>query len=225
MLVDYCKRPLRLDNFYPALAKPNCTVLREDLVRYTEAGVISRDNGKEVEREFDVIIYGTGFNVAQFLEHEKVTGIGGVDLQKKWRAHPEALYGLATSGFPNMFYCFGPNSAHVWSSQQDNWEQQARLATKFVREIVERARVGKKLAVHPNRDAERNYNTAVQHGQSGVFVWSDASCVTYYKNDDGWNTYTMPWTWWQFRRMLRKIRWEQWEVIEKPISEPKISID
>lgn len=225
-LSDYCKRPLHLDNFYPALAKPNCTVLRDHLVRYTEKGVVSVDKatGKEVEREFDVIIFGTGFNVAQFLEHEKVTGINGLDLQKKWRAHPEALYGLATNQFPNMFYCFGPNSAHVWSSQQDNWERQARFAAKSIKESILRGRKGVKFAMHPNREVEQAYNNEVQEKQKNL-VWSRTDCVTYYKNDDGWNTYTMPWTWWQFKRMLRKIRWNEWEVIEKPLAKVNIGVE
>ncbi|KAF2846859.1 FAD/NAD(P)-binding domain-containing protein [Plenodomus tracheiphilus IPT5] len=215
----YCKRPLHLDNLYPAFTKPNCTVLRENLVRYTEDGVLSsnRTNGEEIERKFDVIIFGTGFNVAQFLEHEKIKGLNGIDLQEKWKDHPEALYGVATSQFPNMFYCFGPNSAHVWSSQQDTWERQAQFATKAVKAILHKERKGIKLAMHPKRSVEREYNAEVQSRQANVYVWAKPNCVTYYKNDEGWNTFTMPWSWWQFRRMLRKIFWDQWEVIEKPL--------
>jgi cation diffusion facilitator CzcD-associated flavoprotein CzcO len=159
-------------------------------VRYTDRGVVSADKkmGKETERPYDVIIFGTGFNVAQFLEHEKVTGLNGLDLQVKWKDHPEALYGLASNQFPNMFCCFGPNSAHVWSSQQDNWEQQARFAAQAVKESVLRARKGVKFAMHPNRAVERKYNDEVQRQQAGKFVWARPDCVTYYKNDDGWNT-------------------------------------
>ncbi|KAI8933950.1 hypothetical protein NX059_008724 [Plenodomus lindquistii] len=211
----YCKRPLRLDNFYPALARPNCTVLRENLVRYTKTGVVSSQNGHEKSREFDVIIFGTGFNVAQYLEHEKVRGLHGIDLQDKWKDHPEALYGLATSDFPNMFYCFGPNSGQVWSSQQDTWERQARFVAKAVRVILSKEQQGIKFAMHPKRSVEITYNKEVQRRQANVFVWAKSSCVSYYKNDEGWITFTMPWTWWQFRRMLRKISWEEWDVIEK----------
>ncbi|KAH7011037.1 hypothetical protein EDB80DRAFT_836645 [Ilyonectria destructans] len=212
----YCKRPLRLDNFYTALAKPNCLVLRDRLVRYTEAGVVSADrkSGEETERPVDVIIYGTGFNTAQHLEHESILGIGGLDLQKRWADHPEALYGLATNQFPNMFMCFGPNSASLWNSQQDNWELQARFAAKAVKEIIKRGDRGEKLAIHPALAREREYNDEVQVKQS-QFVWSEQSCVTYYKNDDGWNTYTMPWTFRQFRNFLSKIRWGEWTVISK----------
>ncbi|KAI8935360.1 hypothetical protein NX059_007944 [Plenodomus lindquistii] len=214
----FCKRPLYLDHFYPALVKPNCTVLRENLISYTENGVLSSDsNGTQTERKFDVIIFGTGFNAAQYLEHETIRGLNGCELQTKWKAHPEALYGLATNQFPNMFFCFGPNSATVWGSQLDNWEQQARFATKAVSESVKRARKGTRFAMHPKRSVELDYNAEVQKRQAGVYTWSTSSCITYYKNDDGWNTFTMPWSWWQFRRMLRKIFWDQWEVIEKPL--------
>ena len=177
---------------------------------------LDKSTGQEKKRKFDVIIYGTGFNVANFLDHELVTGINQLDLQEKWKEHPEALYGLATHGFPNMFFCFGPNSAHVFSIQQDNWERQARFNTMMVHEILKSERNGRKLAVHPARDVEHQYNNEVQIRQSGKFVWTRADCVTYYKNDAGWNTYTMPWTWWQWRSMLRKIRWEEWETLSKP---------
>lgn len=225
MKTVFCKRPLFLDDFYSSLAKPNCTVLKEQLISYTAQGVRSKDPkvSREQERAFDVIIFGTGFNVSQFLEHETVTGIGGVDLQVKWKEHPEALYGLATSGFPNMFMCFGPNSAQVWSSQQDTWERQARFNSMMIREIRKSEEKGVKLAVHPDREAEREYNVAVQREQAGKFVWMNPSCVTYYKNDAGWNTYTMPWSWWQFRGFLRKINWKQWVRIEKPLGDVGVS--
>jgi cation diffusion facilitator CzcD-associated flavoprotein CzcO len=213
---DYCKRPLRLDNFYTALGKANCLVLRDRLVKYTESGVVSADrkSGKETERPFDVIIFGTGFNTAQHLEHETILGLGGTELQEKWARHPEALYGVATSKFPNMFMCFGPNSASLWNSQQDNWELQARFAAKAVREIVQRGAKGERVAIHPAPERETEYNHEVQVKQS-KFVWSEQSCVTYYKNDEGWNTYTMPWTYSQFRNLLSKIRWGEWSVISK----------
>ncbi|KAJ4152117.1 hypothetical protein NW765_017626 [Fusarium oxysporum] len=213
-----CKRPLFLDNLYSSLAKPNCEVVRENLIKYTEEGVVSADKttGEELERKFDVILFGTGFNVANFLDHVEVTGVGGLDLQDKWKAHPEALYGLATHNFPNMFMCFGPNSAHVWSSQQDIWEEQARFNAKMIREVVRRERQGTSLAVHPTSDAEAKYNQEVQVRQNGRFVWTRADCLTYYKNDQGWVTYTMPWTLAQFRKMLNKIFWNEWNRIERP---------
>ena len=174
--LDYCKRPLRLDNFYTSLTKSNCTVTRDRLVRITEEGVVSADNitAEEEETKFDVIIYGTGFNVARFLDHVSITGIGGLDLQEKWSQHPEALYGLATSQFPNMFFCFGPNSATVWSSQQDLWERQARFAAKAIRQIIRLEGRGIKMAMYPERRREKDYNDEVQRQQLQSLVWGQS---------------------------------------------------
>jgi hypothetical protein len=91
-----CKRPLILSTLHPALARPNCTVVREKLIRYTENSIVSVNNTDEKQRrEFDVIILGTCFNVAQYLEHETVIGKDRINLQDQWVEHPEALYGVA----------------------------------------------------------------------------------------------------------------------------------
>jgi cation diffusion facilitator CzcD-associated flavoprotein CzcO len=220
-LIDYCKRPLRLDNFYSSLVKKNCTVLREPLLQFTERGVLSQDvdTKKPNERAFDVIIFGTGFNVAQYLEHIEIKGVNGIDLQDQWREHPEALYGLATSNFPNMFMCFGPNTATLWSSQQDNWTVQAEFAAKVIRTLDRRAgkEPGRKFAMYPTKKAEREYNDQLQV-QQRKFVWAAPECTSYYKNDAGWITYTMPWSYPRFWWMLRNIKWSEWEVISAKVS-------
>ncbi|KAH7084095.1 hypothetical protein FB567DRAFT_550128 [Paraphoma chrysanthemicola] len=131
------------------LVRPESQFLRKDLVRYTQTGVVSTQDGQEKEREFDVIMFGTGFNVAQYLEHENIRGLHGIDLQTKWKDYSEALYGLATSDFPNMFYCFGPKSGQVWSSQQDTWEHQARSVAKAVRVVLSKEHQGIEFAMHP----------------------------------------------------------------------------
>lgn len=215
----YCKRPLRLDHFYSSLAKPNCTVLRSDLVKFTEKGVVSNDNPKtskqETEREFDIIIFGTGFNVANYLDHISIKGLNGIDLQEKWKNHPEAIYGLATSEFPNMFMNFGPNSTSVFLPPQEGWELQSRFVSRMVKEINNSARRGEKLIVSPERNFEKRYNEINQFGQQN-FVWQHSSCVTYYKNDQGWNVFTTCFSLLDFWWMLRKIRWNQWVRVEKP---------
>ncbi|KAK5308840.1 hypothetical protein LTR93_012356, partial [Exophiala xenobiotica] len=87
-----------------------------------------------------------------------------------------------------MFMCFGPNSVTVWSSQQDNWEQQAIFNMKMIHEAIRREKKGRKLVVHPTLYAESMYNIQLQNRQIGRFAWARPDCVTYYKNDAGWLT-------------------------------------
>ncbi|KAA8617259.1 flavin-binding monooxygenase [Pyrenophora tritici-repentis] len=109
-----------MDNFYSSLTKPNCTVIRERLIEYTENGIISEDTSSRTQKEraYDVIIFGTGFNAAQYLEHEKIEGLSGIDLQEQWKLHPEALYGLAF-GLPNKTIGFFKQS--LWERLYARW--------------------------------------------------------------------------------------------------------
>lgn len=185
------------------------------MLNYTEAGVNSKDltTRKETERKFDVTIFGTGFNVAQYLEHEKVIGVDSTNLQQQWGAHPEALYGISTHNFPNMFMCFGPNTATLWSSQQDNWKVQAKFAAMAIRAMDRKSsNWGRRFAMHPNAAVERKYNDDIQTRQE-EFVWAEKSRTSYYKNDAGWITYTMPWSYPRYWWMLFRIKWDEWEVI------------
>lgn len=40
----------------------------------------------------------------------KVIGRNGVDLNEKWKPHPQTYLSVAVDGFPNMFMSLGPNS-------------------------------------------------------------------------------------------------------------------
>jgi cation diffusion facilitator CzcD-associated flavoprotein CzcO len=55
-----CKRILISNDYYPALARENVSLVTGGVARVTERGVISRDG---TEHEVDAIIYGTGFKV------------------------------------------------------------------------------------------------------------------------------------------------------------------
>lgn len=59
-----------------------------------------------VEHPVDVIIYGTGFSVAN---DPPLAGAGGLTLQQAWTAGMEPFYGVAVRGFPNYFFMAGPD--------------------------------------------------------------------------------------------------------------------
>ena len=209
---------LYLDNFYSSFNSPNCTVVREKLVRYTEKGVLSADRftNKEIERDYDVIIFGTGFNVFQYLEHEEIRGVNGINLQDQWKEHPEAIYGVATSNFPNFFFVQGPNTATVWSSQQSMWEIAAHYNSMAIKKVLNKRKQGTMFAMMPDRKFEKAYNQDLQVRQAH-FVWATPSCTSYYKNAAGWITFTMPWTLVQYWWKLHKITWNQWSTWEKKL--------
>lgn len=102
-----CKRVLISSDFYPALTRPNVELVTEQIQRVTAHGVVTA-NGEE--HPADVLIFGTGFKISEILHDVKVIGRDGTDLSDRWRARPQAFWGITLSGFPNMFLLLGPNT-------------------------------------------------------------------------------------------------------------------
>jgi len=110
-----CKRPLFHDEFLQAFNNPNVTLIdcSGGIERVTDRGVLV--NGEELE--LDCIIYATGFEaemtpLPRRVNHN-VIGSGGVTLAEKWADGSASLWGMASSGFPNMFIMPAPGQQAV----------------------------------------------------------------------------------------------------------------
>jgi 4-hydroxyacetophenone monooxygenase len=102
------KRALRDDGrWIAALKRPNVELVTEPIARITKSGIETEDG---TARDFDAIIYGTGFTASQFLKTFKVTGRGGRELHEAWDGDARAYLGMTTPGFPNFFILYGPNT-------------------------------------------------------------------------------------------------------------------
>ncbi|MEU1980839.1 NAD(P)/FAD-dependent oxidoreductase [Nocardia sp. NPDC019395] len=74
------------------------------VVRITRAGIETTEG----EREFDIIVCATGFEVwLGALRQIDIRGLNGRSLQDAWSAGPHTVLGVATPGFPNMFFNAG----------------------------------------------------------------------------------------------------------------------
>jgi cation diffusion facilitator CzcD-associated flavoprotein CzcO len=101
------KRIVITSAFYPALLRDNVELVSSSVQRCTPTGVVDA-NG--VEREVDVIILATGFEVADYLASLDVQGPGGRGLRQAWEGDAFALLGMMVPGFPNFFIMYGPNT-------------------------------------------------------------------------------------------------------------------
>ena len=59
-----CKRILMSNDYYPALARANVELVTDGIREVTETGVVAGDG---VERPVDAIVFGTGFDVHDYL--------------------------------------------------------------------------------------------------------------------------------------------------------------
>ncbi len=98
-----CKRILGSNDYYPALAAPNTTVISDRIEKVTADSIITSDG---VEHLVDVIIYATGFHVTDGFDQLALKGASGEDLPSHW--HQTGInthLGITTEGFfPTCFF-------------------------------------------------------------------------------------------------------------------------
>ncbi|CAN0266582.1 unnamed protein product, partial [Phaeothamnion confervicola] len=102
-----CRRPLFSDVYYPIFNRDNVALVTAEIERVTAKGILTADG---VEHELDTIVYSTGFETTTYLNALDVSGRDGVHLRDAWSDGAQAYLGITTSGFPNMFMLYGPNT-------------------------------------------------------------------------------------------------------------------
>ena len=102
----------------------------------TELGIATSDR----EREFDVIIYATGFDaITGSFDRIDITGKDGISLREKWQDGPVTYLGLQVAGFPNMFTLAGPQGASVSTNFPPAIETAVDWAADFIEYLGDQA--------------------------------------------------------------------------------------
>ncbi len=184
-----CKRVLFSNDYLPALAQPNVDLVTDGIREITPAGVVTVDG---TVHPVDVVIWGTGFKVQEFLAPMSITGPGGRDLHEEWKDGPHAYYGMTVPRFPNLFVMYGPNTNTGGGSIIYFLEAQAKYLGDYVAHL---ASVGGALTIRP--DVEERYDDRIQ-AELGNSVWSQ--CTSWYRQADGRITANWPLLGVQYKR-------------------------
>jgi cyclohexanone monooxygenase len=192
-----CKRVLISDDYYPALGQSNVDVIT-DGVKEIRARSIVDEQG--VEREVDVLIWGTGFHAADPVPRGMFFGRDGMDILDAWKNGAEAYKGTTMSAFPNLFFIVGPNTGLGHSSMVFMIESQVRYIGQALKTMRDR---GMHTAeVKPQ--ALRRYNDRLQ-AKVGKAVWNTGGCQSWYLDENGRNVTLWPGFTWQFRMQTRQF--------------------
>ncbi len=178
-----CKRVVFSNDWYPALARRNVELITDRIERLVPDGVVTASGAI---RGADVIIYGTGFDAAEFLAPMRVSGAGGRTLREAWRDGAKAYFGITVSGFPNFFMLYGPNTNLGGNSIIYMLEGQIGYVLGAIR-ALEAGQLGW-LDVRP--DVQDAFNSWVQ-SSSRKSVW-ESGCHSWYTTASGRNTNNWP---------------------------------
>src|SRR5689334_9659193 len=190
-----CKRILLSSDYYPALQRPNVSLVTEGITGITEAGVTTADGE---EHKADVIIYATGFKVIESVTSLNVTGRDGRRLRAE---NLEAYRGITAAGFPNLFLLLGPNTALGHTSVVFMIETQIQHVLSCLRLIAR----DKADAIEVVESAQRRYNDALQRRLRRA-VWSEGGCRSWYLDADGVNRTLWPGFTFEYWARTRRAR-------------------
>jgi 4-hydroxyacetophenone monooxygenase len=164
--------------YLETLQRDDVTLCTDDIAEITANGIRTVDG---VEHEFDVIIYGTGFEASKFLTPMKLQGVGGVDLHERWSGDARAHLGIVVPEFPNLFLMYGPNTNIVINGSIIYFSE---CETNYIVESVRMLLAENLHSMECTAEAHDRYNEWIDAGNQKM-AWGVSSVNSWYKNDYG----------------------------------------
>ena len=162
------KRILFSDKYYKTLAQDHVELVTSGIKTITADGVTGLD---AVHRQHDVLVFATGFHTNPFLKEIDVRGRGGHSLKTHWVDGAFAYHGIVTSGFPNLFLLYGPNTNTGHTSVVATLEQES----DYIIQLLRRAG-GRTIEVEAS--AEADFGAEMQRRLQGL-AWSNVEASWY----------------------------------------------
>ena len=202
-----CKRILQSNNWYPALAQKNVDVIASGLTEI-QGNTLIAANGERCE--VDIIILGTGFEIAEPPIANRVYNRFGQKMSDVWRGSPEGYMGTMIENCPNGFLMFGPNVA-VSSSAFIIIEAQLN----YIMDALKQAEQLGIQTIEPNPEITRKFNEKVQSALQST-VWNKGGCQSYFIDRNGRNSTAWPWTTFKLKEKMKKFNLNEYLIDHKP---------
>jgi len=190
-----CKRILLSSDYYPALQRPNVSLVTDDITGISETGVTTADGTDHLA---DVIVYATGFKVIESVTSLNVAGRDGRKLAPE---NLEAYRGVTVAGFPNLFLLLGPNTGQGHTSAVFMIESQIQHVLSCLRILAR----DKADTIEVSEAAQRRYNDALQRRLRRA-VWSEGGCDSWYLDAAGVNRTLWPGFTFEYWARTRRAR-------------------
>ncbi len=170
------KRPLLSNKYHATFNRPNVELVVDSIERVTQKGVVTADGR---EREVDTILLATGFETQKYVSVIDVEGRDGLRIRDAWKDGAEAHFGITTSGFPNLFMLYGPNT-NGGNSIILMLEYQVDYALRLIAE----ADANGVDWIDVRKDVMGTYNESLQKELQSISVWQ-VGANDYYRTASG----------------------------------------
>jgi cation diffusion facilitator CzcD-associated flavoprotein CzcO len=198
-----CKRLLMSSDYYPALQADNCKLVTWPIARLSPQGIRTVEG---IEHRFDCIVFATGFDVAKTGTPFPVIGLDGRELAAEWRRGAFAYRSVAVSGYPNLFFTFGPNSGPGHSSALVYMEAQIDYIVEAISTVFQFG--WKALDVRP--EVQARYNEDIQRRLQST-TWN-SGCQSWYLTEDGFNATMYPGFATQYVNQLKTVNLRDYKI-------------
>ncbi len=188
-----CKRVLPSNDYYPAIAQPNVSLVTEKIIEIRPHAVVTADGAEHL---VDTLILATGFHVTDSPTFGKILGKDGLPLAG---ALGTTYLGTVVPGFPNYFQLTGANTGLGHSSMLFMIESQL---TYILDGIGKAQAAGGQFEVRP--EVAASYNAELQRKLPKT-VWG-SGCSSWYLDSEGRNLTLWPGFTFDFRRRTREFR-------------------
>lgn len=152
------KRPSLEQWYYDMFNQENVELVdmkESPIAEFTEEGIRTSDGR---ERKVDVIVLATGFDaVTGGLTSIDIRGTHGKNFAEAWANGVHTHLGIATSGFPNLIFGYGPQSPGAFCNGPSSAEYQGALIAKMIKHIHS----NRIKRVEPVREAEEKWKSEI----------------------------------------------------------------
>ena len=188
------------------LHRDNVTLTTTGIDKIVPEGVVTVDGELH---EFDVLLYGTGFQPSRFLTPMKVVGRGGVELHERWDGNARAYLGVTVPGFPNFFMLYGPNT-NIVVNGSIIWFTECEV--RYVMDCIRTVIAEDHRALDVKEDVHDRYNEAID-AENLRMAWGVSTVNSWYKSESGRVAQNWPFPLLEFWKRTREVDPADYEVV------------
>jgi 4-hydroxyacetophenone monooxygenase len=191
----YAKRILLDNNWYKTLLRENVELITDEIREIVRDGIVTVDGRSH---QCDLIVFATGFNVAEMASRLNIIGRNGASLSQIWQLdNPQAYLGLTVPKLPNFFCMLGPNSG---PGHGGSVIFQAECQVRYIISCMNFMAAKNLSTLEVREEVNKEYNKKVDLEHEGL-IWTHPGVNNYYRNKHGRVFSVSPWRFVDYWRM------------------------